>query len=83
ALPLTSRAGLVDRLVRSMASAADAGEADGVLLSALEREQEVLRRQQVPQERIDDRLIELARAVRARLWSEILLRPGRPGGSTA
>ncbi|MEZ5764893.1 MAG: DUF6074 family protein [Xanthobacteraceae bacterium] len=78
ALPLTSRAGLVDRLVRSIATAADVDEANAILRRALDRESESLRRQQVPPARIRTQLGALERAVRKRLWSEIILRPDPP-----
>ena len=77
-LPLVTRAGLVDRLVRSMATAADANEADAILRRVLDREAEGLRRNQVPPVSIRRQLGALERAVRKRLWSEVLLRPDPP-----
>lgn len=73
--PLSRRVDHVARLARSMASM-NATAADQYLLRQLEQQQDVLQQQSVDQDRIDIALIALARAVRARLWREVILRLG-------
>ena len=73
--PLSRRIDFVARQARAMASY-NAVAAERYLSSQLQQQQAVLQRKGVDQDRIDDELIDLARAIRARLFSEVLSRPG-------